>query len=207
MYEIYSFNNTPTPYRKSLKIHGVAAFSRRTPMSISGTVALVTTVSLFFIGVNSFSADYGLIVWPGTIGDTEPISAYLRFRVEAQGHRRAARRPHWPNAERYGRRLRFRRRADSLDWGIGLRAHGYPADGAQYRGRETEAERTHTNGERRNPTRRGKRKGRRAEEFGAGSGAIEAAHAGGAETTKATVEVDDSNRAIQGFPVSSANTP
>jgi methyl-accepting chemotaxis protein len=83
MYEIYSFNNMMAPHRKLLKLHSIAEFGQRSPMSISATLTLVTTVSLLFVGVNSFSAAYGLIVWPNTIGDAEPISAYLRFGAEA----------------------------------------------------------------------------------------------------------------------------
>jgi hypothetical protein len=76
LYEIYSLNILMAEYRKLLQIHSIEEFGKGWNLSISGKILLSSVITLLFMGVNAFSAAYGIIALPDTIGGTnsQPIS-------------------------------------------------------------------------------------------------------------------------------------
>ena len=83
LYEIYSFNILMAEYRELLHIHSIEEFGKGWNLSISGKILLSSVVTLLFMGINAFSASYGIIALPDTIGGRDELGTYLRFGVEA----------------------------------------------------------------------------------------------------------------------------
>jgi len=83
LYEIYSLNILMAEYRELLRIHSIEEFGKGWNLTISGKILLSGIITLLFMGVNAFSAAYGIIALPDTIGGQNELGAYLRFGVEA----------------------------------------------------------------------------------------------------------------------------
>ena len=83
LYEIYSLNIMMAGYRSLLGIHSIEEFGKGWDLSLGAKVALTSAVGLLYMGCNAFSAAYGIIALPGTIGGKPELGAYLRFGIEA----------------------------------------------------------------------------------------------------------------------------
>jgi methyl-accepting chemotaxis protein len=83
LYEIYSLNIMMARYRSLLGIHSIEEFGKGWDLSLGAKVALTSAVGLLYMGCNAFSAAYGIIALPGTIGGRPELGTYLRFGMEA----------------------------------------------------------------------------------------------------------------------------
>ena len=83
LYEIYTFNIMMGEYRKLLKLQSIVEFGKGWDMPISGKIILAATVTFLFMGCNAFSAGYGIIALPGTIGGKDELGTFLRFGFES----------------------------------------------------------------------------------------------------------------------------
>lgn len=80
MYEIYYFDMLFAPYRELLGIHTMQEMTeKRKTRPISTKILLVTAVVLVFMGVNAFSAGYGLIHGDNLPNQNQMMRTYLSY--------------------------------------------------------------------------------------------------------------------------------
>ena len=79
MYEIYYLDTLFSSCRQMLNIHSMNAFGASHKRSVAARILLVYVLTIFFMGLNSFTCGYALLHGDNITSDTNILSTYLLY--------------------------------------------------------------------------------------------------------------------------------